>query len=218
MDKIIESYQAVDIRSLLFDDQLKLYVYNQYSDDPTLTTFFQYLDTRLKEIYNYATAWHILKTNQNIFYKNYLPQEYFTYIQYLYRGIYQAFGSPSAVYRWDNTLEKTQWDQEGVKWDEINSTGILDVNKLKALLRFIMDLQCKTFTIQSFLNLCNGFLYNEDAFCYINDDSFLSPDHIVVFCTSENSSVVDLQNVLNQYAFFMPNYQIDFGIKPYPVD
>lgn len=212
MDNIFDFINKYNFRDLLYDSNYQLYLYDQYSDHEGLTKLFQYFDTKLKTIDVYLKLFMILKSNQDITSMETKPQEYFSYMKYHYLNLIQLFGYTYVGDRWDE--QSKRWDGKSVKWDNYKSSGIIDPYKYKAVMRYLDNLDQKTFNIFLFIKMCKEFCYLEENLnIYVDNTSFINPTTIHIYYSKENPSILELQDLIITMQHIMPDYVIIFKYK-----
>lgn len=205
------------LTELLYDDKINIYEYQQYSDHPGIKQLFKYFDKTIKDYRKLIYIWLIYKSNQYIPEEPYLPQEYYTYLVKWFYGLPEVFGTPRNKYQWDQTAPVVNWDDPKVKWDEVSSSGVLDVNKVKALMRFIQNITQVQFTIENFLDFCKDFCYlAKDVDIFIDDTSFVNPTEINVYYTKTSEEIIELQKILNTFKNILPMYTFKLVLKQLP--
>lgn len=199
-------YEEIKLDELLYDNKVNIYPYQQYSDHIGIDSIFKYFDTKIKQMREYIILWMIFKSNQKLNDDVYLAQEYFTYLVKWYYGLPEVFGSPRNKYQWDINVN---WDRDGVKWDDINSTGVLDVNKVKSIMRLIQNINQIQFNIDTFIDFCNEFCYlAEDVDIFVTDTSFKNPEEIIIYYSKDSQEVVELQKIILTFKDILPMYSI----------
>lgn len=211
-------FASYDFRDLLVEKDLNMYPYNQYSDIEAIRLFFEYLDSKIKKFDDMLKLFFIMKSFQNFSFTPYENTEYFIFLIKNLLNIPSPFGSGEIAYRWDSSAQAIEWDLENVRWDEINGKGLIAVNKIKAIIRFICDLNQFNFNIFRFVKCINEFCQLEEGVvCWIErDNSFQNPLEIIIFCNKENQSIIEFENLFNTFKSFMPMYRIIFQVKDLP--
>lgn len=211
--KPLEYFGSYDFRDLLVEKDLSIYAYNQYADLEAINLLFQYFDKKVKEFEFKLKYFFIMKSFQSFDFTPYENTEYFAFLIKNLFNLPSIFGSGEIAYRWDSS-EGIKWNDEGVRWDEINGKGLIAINKIKAIVRLICDLNQYNFNIFRFVKCINEFCSAEEGvICWVDNNSFINPLEIQIFCNKENQSITEFENLFNTYSSFMPMYRITFKIK-----
>lgn len=189
------------IKTQLFDPNLFIYQYNQYGKIEWVSKYFDYMNTKMKKYLDYIYLWYSLKTNQDLsdlnisFINGNESYFYFNFIVKYFDGIHKAFGSSSTSIFWDGNFK---WNEQGVLWDTAINVSNLKINKFKAFIRFIKDINYNSFNIIRFIQFCNEFANadSEEADkveLFVDETSFIDPSSIIVYSTklNDNTSILD---------------------------
>lgn len=210
----IDYFSKYDFRNLLVNKDLNIYVYNQYSDLEVINVLFNYFDRKVKEFDYKLKLFFIMKSFQSFNYTPYENMEYFAFLIKNLLNIKSIFGGGEIAFRWDSTIQDLNWDENKAKWDVINGKGLIAINKIKAIIRFICDLNQFNFNIFRLVKCINEFCsIEENVICWVDNESFINPIEIQIFCNKENQSIIEFENLFNAYSSFMPMYRLTFKIK-----
>lgn len=211
------------IKPELYDPNLFIYQYNQYGKIEWISKYFDYMNTKMKKYLDYIYLWFVLKTNQDLsnldmlFINNNETYFYINFIEKYFTGIHKAFGSSSASVFWDG---QNKWNENGVIWDKVLNISNLSVNKFKSVLRFINDINYKSFNIVRFLQFCKEFINadnikgDEYIDVFVDDTSFEDPNNILLYVTKNTENTVLLDSILRSvYKQLMPMYDFRLNQK-----
>lgn len=210
----LQYFNEYDFRNLLVEKDLNIYAYNQYADLEAVNLLFQYLDKKVKEFDFNLKYFFIMKSFQSFIFTPYENTEYFIFFIKNLFNIPSIFGNGEISYKWDSS-QGIEWDnEENIRWDEISGKGLISVNKLKAVIRMICDLNQYNFNIFRFIKCINEFCSEEEnVICWVDENSFKNPLEIQIFFNTENQSIIEFENLFNACSRFMPMYRITYKQK-----
>lgn len=210
-------FGSYDFRDLLVEKDKNIFPYHQYSDIVAVNLLFQYFDRKVKEFQTNLKMFFIMKSFQSFKFTPYENTEYFIFFIKNLFNIPSIFGNGEIAYRWDSTTQAKDWDEQNVRWDEISGKGLVAVNKIKAIIRFICDLNQYNFNIFRLIKCINEFCQEEEGvICWFDETSFVNPLEIVIYANKENQSILEFESLFVAYQTFMPMYRLSFQVKDLP--